>query len=106
MYLFKNNGHYEIIAEDNQGTYTGSLGAGVHFCSDDCITWQTCDPMTIYTRNVFYKDRGEFELQRRERPQIFFDGKETYLFTTAKINGETRSNGGDTWNMIARFKTE
>ena len=106
MFLFKNEGRYEIIAEDNKGSYTGSVGAGVHFCSDDCITWRTCEPMTVYTRSVAYNDRGEIELQRRERPQIFFDGEEAYLFTSAKINGETRSAGGDTWNMVARFKTK
>ena len=104
MCFFKNNGRYEILAEDNQGAYTGSIGAGVHFCSSDCIIWQTCEPMQVYTREVTYIDGTTVELQRRERPQLFSDGDSTYLFTTAKINGETRATGGDTWNMVAKFK--
>ena len=106
MYFFKNGGRYEILAEDNQGTYTGNLGAGVHFCSRDCLSWQTCEPMQIYSREVLCTDGRYVELQRRERPQIFRDGEDAYLFTTAKINGETRATGGDTWNMVAKFKSE
>jgi hypothetical protein len=104
MYLFKNNGRYEIIAEDNQGAYTGSVGAGVHFCSEDCIKWRACEPMQIYTRRVTYTDGMTIELQRRERPQLFCDGDDVYLFTTAKINGDTRATGGETWNMVAKMK--
>lgn len=106
MYLFKNAGRYEIIAEDNRGVYTGSLGAGVHFCSDDGVSWRPCEPMQLYTRRVTYKGGRVLELQRRERPQLFLDGESVYLFTTAKINGETRATGGDTWNMVAKFRND
>ena len=106
MYLFRNNDRYEIIAEDNQGSYTGSVGAGVHFCSEDAISWRTCEPMQLYTREVVYSDGSVVELQRRERPQLFRDGDSVYLFTTAKINGDTRATGGETWNMVAKFKAE
>ncbi len=64
MHLFENNRRYEIIAEDNQGAYTGSIGAGVHFCSNDAISWRTCEPMQIYTREVVYTDGSIVELQR------------------------------------------
>ena len=106
MYLFKNDGRYEIIAEDNQGSYTGKVGAGVHFYSDDAISWRTCEPMQLYTRDVAYTDGSVVELQRRERPQLFCDGGDVYLFTTAKIDGETRSAGGKTWNMVVKMKAE
>ena len=104
MYLFKNEGRYEIIAEDNQGAYTGSIGAGIHFCSEDALHWRPCEPMQVYTREVFYTDGTSIELQRRERPQLLEDGTDVYLFTTAKTGGETRASGGQTWNMVARLK--
>ena len=106
MYLFRNDGRYEIIAEDNEGVYTGKVGAGVHFCSDDAISWRTCEPMQLYTREVLYRDGSVIELQRRERPQLLYDGDDVYLFTTAKINGETRATGGETWNMVAKMEME
>ncbi len=105
MYLFKNDGRYEILAEDNQGAYTGNVGAGVHFYSDNCVDWRTCEPMQIYTREVVRTDGSIVELQRRERPQLLCDGEDIYLFTTAKLNSETRISGGNTWNMVAKFKT-
>lgn len=104
MYMFRNNGRFEIIAEDNEGAYTGLVGAGVHFCSDDAISWQTCEPMQVYSRTVEYTDGSVLELQRRERPQLLVDGERVYVFTTAKINGETRASGGDTWNMLQQYK--
>ena len=104
MYLFRRGGRYEIIAEDNEGAYTGKVGAGVHFCSDDGIVWQTCEPMELYTREVVCLDGDILELQRRERPHLLQDDEDLYLFTAAKINGETRSAGGDTWNMVVRFR--
>ncbi len=104
MYMFKNNGRFEIIAEDNQGAYTGLVGAGVHFSSDDAIHWQTCEPMQVYSRTVEYTDKSVLELQRRERPQLLLDGERVFVFTTAKINGETRATGGDTWNMLQEYK--
>ena len=103
MYMFRNNGRFEIIAEDNQGAYTGLVGAGVHFFSDDAVSWQTCEPMQVYSRTVEYTDGSVVELQRRERPQLLVDGDRIFVFTTAKINGETRACGGDTWNMVQEY---
>ena len=31
---------------------------------------------------------------------ILFDENKVYLFNAAKINGETKETGGDTWNMF------
>lgn len=104
MYLFVNNGKFEIIAEDNEGAYTGLVGAGVHFVSDDCKNWETCEPLQVYDRTVEYTDGNVLQLQRRERPQLFFDNGKTYLFTTAKIDGPTRECGGKTWNMVQEYK--
>lgn len=103
MYMFKNGERFEIIAEDNEGTYTGLVGAGVHFSSYDAINWNLCNPMQIYSRTIEYDNGDVVELQRRERPQLFMDNSRLYLFTTAKINGETRSTGGKTWNMVQEY---
>ncbi len=104
MYLFRNGDRYEIIAEDNGGTYTGLIGAGVHFSSADGRLWELCEPMQVYDRTVTYTDGTTLQLQRRERPQLLFDEELVYLFTTAKINGATREAGGITWNMVQKYR--
>ena len=104
MYLFKNNGRYEIIAEDNQGGYTGTVGGGAHFFSYDMIHWTPCDPIQVYGREISYEGGETITLQRRERPFLFEDEGRIFLFTTAKINGKTRESGGITWNMVQEFK--
>ncbi len=106
MFLFRNGDHFEIIAEDARGVYTGLEGGGVHFISDDAIHWTPHKSPQPYSRTVEYSDGSVVELQRRERPQLFVDGDRLYVFTTAKINGETRTIGGDTWNMLQEYKTK
>lgn len=54
---------------------------------------------------VTYADGIVLALQRRERPQLLFDGDRVYLFSTAKMNGETRETGGEAWNMIKEYRT-
>ena len=104
MFLFRNNGRYEIICEDARGHYTGVVGGGAYFYSEDIINWKQATPPMVYDRTVEYNDGTVLELQRRERPQLLVDGERIYLFTTAKINGETRERGGVTWNMLQELK--
>ncbi len=103
MYMFAGEKGLEILAEDNAGAYTGHIGAGVHFCSADCKKWEMCEPSQIYGREIVYDNGEKITLQRRERPQLFADGNDLYLFTTAKTDGPDRESGGKTWNMVQKL---
>lgn len=104
MYVFHQNGRYEMFAEDALATYTELTAGGVHFVSQDGINWQTDEQPVAYGFDVEYTDGSILTLQRRERPQVYIEGKDAYLITTAKINGPDRSTGGTTWNMVQKFK--
>ena len=105
MFVYKeDDGTYTMIAEDAAGKYTGVVKAGVKFKSKDGIVWDNDTAELAYDFNVSYDDGSELVLQRRERPFILNDGDERYLFTTAKIGGETMLTGGDTWNMVQKIE--
>ena len=104
MFVYQTDNGYVMIAEDNDGYYTGLKKGGVVFKSEDGIIWDRKNTCRAYDFSVPYTDGSVIELQRRERPFLLFDGNRTYLFNAAKINGETMETGGDTWNMFARVE--
>ena len=104
MYVFHSNGRYEMFAEDALARYTPLRAGGVHFVSSDGIDWQPDEQPLAYGFDVEYTDGTILTLQRRERPQVYIEGEDAYLITTAKINGPDRTSGGTTWNMIQKFK--
>jgi len=103
MFVFRNGDRFEMIAEDCFGTYTGLEKGGVHFLSKDLIHWKPAPNPQAFDFCVSYTDGTEQVLQRRERPFLFFDGEDVYLFSTAKTGGETKLTGGKTWNMVQKL---
>lgn len=104
MFAYRTENGYEMLAEDADGAYTGIKKAGARFFSSDGINWTPFENTLAYDFNVEYDDGTKLVLQRRERPMILFDNGRIYLFTSAKINGETKLTGGDTWNMVQEIK--
>ena len=104
MFVFFNNGRYEMFAEDDEGSYTGNAKAGVHFISDNGIDWIPDEHPIAYNFDIEYTDGTKRTLQRRERPQVYIEGDNVYLFTTAKSDGPTILTGGKTWNMVQKMK--
>lgn len=104
MYVFYQNGRFEMFAEDAQAVYTGLTAGGVHFISADGIHWKPDAHPLAYGFAVEYTDGSSVTLQRRERPQVYLEDDKAYLITTAKTDGPDRSTGGHTWNMIQQFK--
>jgi len=100
MYVYRTDSGFEMLAEDAGGVYTGLKKGGVWFCSKDGISWDRRKAVQAYDFEVIYDDKSVQQLQRRERPILFKDGERTYLFTGAKISGETTLTGGDTWNLV------
>ena len=100
MFVYQTDTGYEMIAEDNAGYYTGLKKGGVAFSSKNGMEWDRKNARKAYDFFVEYSDGSRIELQRRERPFLLFDENKVYLFNAAKINGETKETGGDTWNMF------
>lgn len=106
MFVYRTKDGYEMIAEDAVGKHTGLRKSGVRFTSPDGIHWDEKTAEAAYDFTVQYDDGTVLELQRRERPILLWDQGRTYLFTAAKINGETMLTGGDTWNLVQEVKSE
>ena len=104
MFVYATEQGYEMLAEDGAGYFTGLLYGGVAFSSPDGIVWDRENARQAYDFGVEYTDGSAIELQRRERPFLLFDEGKTYLFNAAKINGETKREGGDTWNMVVEVE--
>ena len=104
MFVYETDNGFGMIAEDNAGYYTGLLKGGVAFSSEDGIEWDRKSACQAYDFTVTYSDGSKIELQRRERPFLLFDEDRVYLFNAAKMNGETKESGGDTWNMVVELE--
>jgi len=92
FYLFKLNGKYHMICEDNTGEISGHNRWGVHFTSDDGIKdWHPTEPVVFYNHTITWLDDTSIQCERRERPQLLTDdtGKITHLFTSVLFQGET-----------------
>lgn len=105
MFVYETDEGFEMLAEDCDGFYTDKK-AGIKAYSRDGIYWDNERVIPAYGFNVEYDDGKILELQRRERPFILDDNGRKYLFTGAKINGETRLAGGDTWNLVQEILYE
>ena len=103
MFVYIENGKYEMIAEDCIGAFTGIEKAGVKFYSDNGIDWEAERCESAYQYDVEYDDGTRITLQRRERPIILRDGEDGYLFTGAKTGGPDKLTGGDTWNLVQKI---
>ena len=99
MFVYETEDGFEMVAEDCDGYYTVKKG-GIKAYSFDGISWDGSTIHPVYDFTVEYDDGSVIELQRRERPFILWDNGRKYLFTGAKINGETVLTGGDTWNLV------
>ena len=92
FYLFKLDGKYHMICEDNVGGISGHSRWGVHLTSDDGIKdWRPTDPIVFYNHTITWPDGTSIHCQRRERPQLLIDetGKITHLITSVLFQGET-----------------
>ena len=95
-FLFYRDGHFEMLAEDNQAVMTGHSRWGAQLCSQDGVHWEKMQPVIAYSHTLSYQDGTQIQALRRERPQLLFDqnGKAVALF-----NG-VLAEGKNTWNFV------
>ena len=106
MFVYETESGFEMIAEDCDGYYTGLKKGGFKAYSADGIHWDSSRIIPAYGFEVEYDDGRRVTLQRRERPFLLKSGGRKYLFTGAKINGETTLTGGHTWNLVQEILSE
>lgn len=84
FYLFKKDGRYHFICEDNVGQVTGHVRWGAHLSSPDGINnWHPFDPVVAYNHDLIMENGSVLHCVRRERPQLLIEDHQiTHLFTS------------------------
>lgn len=95
FFLFRKDGHWEMLLEDNRAGLTGHERFGAHLISEDCVNWRTADPVIAYDHTLRYNDGTCLQAERRERPQLLFNeqGEAIALFNGVLIDDHT-------WNFV------
>lgn len=83
FYLFKSQGSYHMICEDNVGGVSGRERWGIHLISDDGIhNWRQFAPLIVYDHEIAFENDSVLHCVRRERPQLLIENHEiTHLIT-------------------------
>ena len=87
FFLYRRDGRYHLICEDNVGALTGHERWGAHLVSTDGITdWRPGDPLIMYDHTVRWTDGTVLHPVRRERPWLLIEnGVATHLFTNCTM---------------------
>ncbi len=68
--LFFMDGRYHMVLEDNKGQLTGDVRHGAQLVSRSGRTWQSYDPIKVYTHTIQWTDDASTTFDRRERPEL------------------------------------
>lgn len=89
FYMFKMNGSYHFICEDNVGGISGHERWGVHLYSKNGRDgWQKYDPVVVYDHDINFIDDSILHCTRRERPQLFIQNEGITHLLTSVYDGE------------------
>ena len=91
FYLFKTDGKYHFVCEDNTGKISGHERWGVILSSaDGGSNWEKFDPVVAYDHDIIFEDGSGLHCTRRERPQLLIeDGVVTGLITAVYTGEES-----------------
>ena len=102
FFLFKKDGRYHLICEDNAGKITGHERWGAYLESVDGVhDWHPAMRPIAYDHCIQWADKAEqLNVTRRERPWLLIEnGRVTQLFTAV-------SDGRRAWNQPTPFSME
>jgi hypothetical protein len=89
FYLFKSQGSYHIVCEDNVGGVSGHERWGVHLYSANGINnWMKYDPVVVYDHELAFQNDSVLHCTRRERPQLLIENYEITHIITAVYDGK------------------
>lgn len=99
FYLFKSEGSYHIVCEDNVGGVSGHERWGVHLYSANGIhNWMKYDPVIVYNHELAFEHDSVLHCVRRERPQLLIENNEITHLITAVYDGK------DSWCQPVKLK--
>lgn len=106
-FVWKQDGHYEMIAKDMTGEVCGERFGGVHGYSADGMHWEINSGELAFSRKVLWDDGQEEIMGNMERPFILFeDGKPTHMFFAVSNGKNAIIDATETWNMVIPLKTQ
>jgi hypothetical protein len=94
FFIFKKDGQYHIICEDNTGGVSGHVRWGVHLYSvDPAHDWKIYDPPVVYDHEINLTGGSVLKCTRRERPQLLiYNNRITCLITSVY-------DGNNSWSQ-------
>lgn len=98
-FVWRQEGGYRMIVEDNAGRYTGARVNGALFRSNDGVSWTAAEPTRAYGHPIVLTDGREIH-GRQEKPSLLLDdaGRPTHLFLVkAQEVGDDPYH--DIWNV-------
>ncbi len=100
-FVWHRSGHFEMLAKDMTGKLTGEFHSGVHFLSDDGISWRPAESPKAYSRTVRFDDGTTVRLGSLERPQLLLseDGTPDCLYCAAADGPGGFDHASETWNL-------
>jgi hypothetical protein len=89
FFIFKFDGRYHIICEDNTGGVSGHVRWGVHLYSDDPVKgWKKYDPPVVYDHKISFTGDSVLNCTRRERPQLLIRNNRISCLITSVYDGQ------------------
>lgn len=89
FYLFKHQGKYRMICEDNVGGVSGHVRWGVDFESQNGIDgWKPNAHAIVYDHEILWNDGTSLFCVRRERPQLYIENGRVKGLLTSVYDGE------------------
>ena len=99
FYLFKSQGRYHMICEDNVGGISGRVRWGIHLVSEDGSTnWKQFAPLIVYDHDIAFENDSVLHCVRRERPQLLIENKRITHVLTGVYDGK------DSWCQPVKLK--
>jgi hypothetical protein len=99
FFIFKCDGKYHIICEDNTGGVSGHVRWGVHLYSDDPVKgWKKYDPPVVYDHEILLTTDSVLKCTRRERPQLLIENNRITCLVTSVYDGN------DSWSQPVLLK--
>lgn len=89
FFLFKKDGQYHFICEDNMGKVSGHVRWGAHFISPDGINkWHPFDPVVAYNHDILMENGSILHCERRERPQLLIENNKIIYLLNGVYDGD------------------
>ena len=89
FYMYKSQGIYHMICEDNVGGVSGRVRWGIHLFSNNGINnWKQFQPLIVYDHEIEFENDSVLHCSRRERPELLIQNQKITHLVTGVYDGE------------------